>query len=774
MPTHRIPVYLWKDVSGHVIALPVDADVFYDMVPYDSVVAPGIDTALKQVRDGLRLHCEAMKKQGEDITWPEPIEYEIRSVPVEVRPQYDHFQRVHPLEEKIAFRLPLLIGKEGNGMLRCCMPTISRWFSCFETDDYRKLAGEKYRETLVDATPEEILADVPAMDGQIQYVSVRTSEKPKTPEEKQYEVLSSVARPLLAGLRRGGATAYCREDAVRRLIDLLRGGTRNIALLAPEGAGRSTLLAAAVRQIERRRKEDRNATENEPKNRFWSSSALHLVAGAKYLGQWQQRLVRLVDELASFDGVLCVDNLAELARIGGDPEESVAAFLVPWLESGAIRIVGEITPWELDALQHRCGDFIDKFHLFSVEPLKPAEAGEALRQFGNSRVREKKPGRGNFVIRDNVPDRLVQLFLRFCPYQPLPGGASTFLRHLLERTLRSGETELDVDRLYRAFLEETGLPERLFRNDLTLPMEEVFHEFSNRVIGQDEACRCAAQAVIDYKAGMNHPGRPIRSMLFCGPIGVGKTQLAKTLGEFLFGNTGTSERLPAGGGESRFFRIDMSEYMHPWSAMRLIEQDDGSPSPLIRFVRRRPFSVILFDEIEKAAPEVFDLLLGLLDEGRLTDRLGRTAHFQSTIIVMTSNLGTGASSVGFTEAGHGVQMDSRRFLKEVRNFFRPEFFNRIDDIVPFHALNHESCRRIVRDELSRLARREGLVARGLRLVPDEMLVDRLVRQGFDIRYGARPLQRQIESTVLPVLARKLLDPASADADSIVLENVDDV
>ncbi len=760
MPTHRIPVYLWRDPAGNVLALPVDADIIYGDSMFDAIVAPTEDQALKQIRVGLRIYAEAMEKRNEEISWPDMLDYVIRIFPVQIRPRYENDDREYPLEETLEFRLPVLVANEGQGLLRCCIPPLRTWFSCFETDDIKRVVGDQYRDTIYRFSPEEILFDIPPLEGKLRTVSVPVKHKAREVRERKFEALERVARPYLEGLRRGAAAAYCREDAAGKLADLLLHGKRNIALLGPEGAGRSTLLTAAIRLVQRKRGHSVTTAGEVVKHRFWRCSARHLVSGAKYLGQWQERLVDVTNDLSSFDGVLCIDNLADLARLGGDAEESVAAFLSPYLESGILRMVGEITPRELDVLQHRLGGFIDNFHAFPVGAMNVTETCAALQQLGDSSIRGRDARLG-FEIVPEVPGLLTRLFKRFCPYESLPGGAATFFRQQIERKFKARENRLTGNDILIAFLRETGLPEKLLRDEERLTFEEVQAVFTARIIGQDAACEQAAQTVINYKAAMNPPNKPIRSMLFCGPTGVGKTQLAKTLAQYLFENKPPSPQASNSRSSvmNRLFRIDMSEYMHPWSATRLIEQDDGTPSPLIRHVRRKPFSVILFDEIEKAAPEVYDLLLGLLDEGRLTDRQGRTTQFQGTIIVMTSNLGSGVSTVGFVgeSPSDSGRHESRRFLKAVREFFRPEFFNRIDAIVLFESLDRESCRKIVRGELDRLARREGLFARNIRLVPDETLVDRLVRTGFDPRYGARPLQRMIESTVLPVIARCLLE-----------------
>jgi ATP-dependent Clp protease ATP-binding subunit ClpC len=298
-------------------------------------------------------------------------------------------------------------------------------------------------------------------------------------------------------------------------------------------------------------------------------------------------------------------------------------------------------------------------------------------------------------------------------------------------------------RKIQSFIAETGLPESLLRDDMPLATTDVERWFQERIIGQVDACRSAAEVIATFKAGLNDPRRPLAALLFCGPTGVGKTELAKTISNYLFGHGKQAERL---------IRLDMSEYAAPWSAERLLTKDDGSPSEFLQKVRRQPFSVVLLDEIEKACPEVFDMLLGLLDEGRLSDRYGRTTIFRSTVVIMTSNLGAGkAKSIGF--GGDSTAA----YESAVQDFFRPEFFNRIDIVVSFRPLDSDACRAIIRKELADLARREGLSRADLRLAAGDGLVEYLLRSGFDSRYGARPLQRALEAHVVTPLAKHLLE-----------------
>ena len=285
-----------------------------------------------------------------------------------------------------------------------------------------------------------------------------------------------------------------------------------------------------------------------------------------------------------------------------------------------------------------------------------------------------------------------------------------------------------------------------------------------RVVGQDDAIAAVANAVRRARAGLQDPNRPLGSFIFLGPTGVGKTELARALAEFLFDD------------ERALIRIDMSEYLEKHTVSRLVGAPPGyvgydEAGQLTEAVRRRPYAVVLFDEVEKAHPDVLNVLLQLLDDGRLTDGQGRTVDFRNVVAIMTSNLGSEliAGRTGLAAEGDGdLDAGTRRRIDEVmRAHFRPEFLNRVDEIIVFHALGRSHLRKIAAMQLAALGRR--LADRRVTVELTEAATDRLVAEGYDAAYGARPLRRTIQRRVLDPLAERLLKGEYAEGDNVVVD-----
>jgi ATP-dependent Clp protease ATP-binding subunit ClpB len=313
-----------------------------------------------------------------------------------------------------------------------------------------------------------------------------------------------------------------------------------------------------------------------------------------------------------------------------------------------------------------------------------------------------------------------------------------------KRKFKLLRTQVGAEEIAEVVSRMTGIPVAKMlqgEREKLLHMEEALHE---RVVGQDEAVRAVADAIRRSRAGLADPNRPYGSFLFLGPTGVGKTELCKALAAFLFDS------------EDHLIRIDMSEYMEKHSVARLIGAPPGyvgyeEGGYLTEQVRRKPYSVILLDEVEKAHPDVFNVLLQVLDDGRLTDGQGRTVDFRNTVIVMTSNLG---SQMIQQMAGDDYQVIKLAVLAEVRNYFRPEFINRIDEVVVFHPLGEEHIKSIARIQLGYLAKR--LAAHDMTLEVTDAALAEIAKAGFDPVYGARPLKRAIQARIENPLAKEIL------------------
>ncbi|MBP5745309.1 MAG: AAA family ATPase, partial [Lachnospiraceae bacterium] len=291
----------------------------------------------------------------------------------------------------------------------------------------------------------------------------------------------------------------------------------------------------------------------------------------------------------------------------------------------------------------------------------------------------------------------------------------------------------------------------------TLHLDEELHQ---RVIGQDEGVTKVTEAIIRSKAGIKDPGKPIGSFLFMGPTGVGKTELAKSLAECLFDD------------ENNMIRLDMSEYMEKFSVSRLIGAPPGyvgyeEGGQLTEAVRRKPYSVILFDEVEKAHPDVFNTLLQVLDDGRITDSQGRLIDFKNTILIMTSNIGAQYLLDGIDENGNITQEAADAVNEELRASFRPEFLNRLDEIIMFKPLTKDNIKNIVGLIISDLNRR--LADRELKISLTDKAADFIVDQAYDPVYGARPLKRFIQKHIETLVGKAILEGRAKDGDSVVID-----
>jgi ATP-dependent Clp protease ATP-binding subunit ClpC len=378
--------------------------------------------------------------------------------------------------------------------------------------------------------------------------------------------------------------------------------------------------------------------------------------------------------------------------------------------------------------------------------MSSAQSLEVLRALA-AHDKKREPDRAELVDEALVP--IVELAERYLPYEAFPGKAARLYddvraSHELSSTRPSDGklAPIRANDVFEHFSVRTGIPTFLLLEDRTLRLETIQEHFDRRLVGQEQAKRVVGEAVCVVKAGLQPSGKPLASFLFVGPTGVGKTELARALSELLFGSA------------DRLVRFDMSEYTDPFAAERLIRGTERGEGLLTRQVREQPFCVILLDEIEKAHPAVFDLLLQVCGEGRLTDGRGKTAYFHNAILIMTSNLGAAhrRATVGFEAR---AATDVAYYTKEVDKTFRPEFVNRLDRIVAFRSLTFDEMLGVARLAVERVKTRRGIVQRQLELQVSEPALELLAADGFSDAYGARALRRYVDEHLVNPIGRLL-------------------
>ena len=530
-----------------------------------------------------------------------------------------------------------------------------------------------------------------------------------------------------------------REAETAELARLLDAADRRpVLLVGPRQVGKTALVHECVyRRVARREGRARD------RRNVWLLAPGRLISGMSYVGQWENRVLAILKEAKRRGHVLYFDDLLGLFQAGRTSQStlSVADVLKPYLERRQVRVLGEITPEALRVLRERDRGFADLFHLLPV-----AETGDADTLKVLIAVQRMEEGRLRCRFDLDVLPTVIDLQRRYARGVAFPGKAATFLRQLAVK--HRGEAVTRADALAE-FHVRSGLAVTFLDRQAKLERRDVLDALGQRVIGQDAALDAAADVIAVAKARLNDPDRPLASFLFLGPTGVGKTQCAKAVAAYLFGDA------------DRLLRFDLNEFSAAGSAARLVGTFDQPEGLLTGAVRRQPFAVVLLDEVEKAHPEVFDVLLQVLGEGRLTDALGRTVDFTNALIVMTSNLGVRES-----EGAAGFRRDEAErdaaFVRAAERFFRPEFFNRLDRVLPFRRLSREHIRGIARGLLAEVFGREGVVQRKCLPRVDDAALEWVVDQGYDPVLGARALKRAVERCLAQPLAQQLaaLPPGS--------------
>ncbi len=553
------------------------------------------------------------------------------------------------------------------------------------------------------------------------------------PDDDYLKALDKDSRDLVEAARKGELPRVAfRDEEVARVLELLAHGD-SVLLVGRQGAGKTAVVHGVAYAMQRRGVQG-----------LRELSTTAMMVGTRYIGEWQTKVVRVAEAAEKQSAVLCFSDIWNLAHVGktSNNKANLLDALRPFLQAGRVRLLGEVTAETLRKMERTPG-FATLFTQVEVHPLPPERVDALLESVGV---------RLGLTLDQACRAALVKLTSRFLASRPQPGPALGLLRQVRdyqEQKESVGESEpLDPAFIEKVFSIYSGLPRFVVSRQATMAARDIRSWFQERIVGQEEAIDAVLQAIALFKAGLHDPTKPIGTFLFVGPTGVGKTELARTLARFLFGSP------------KRLLRFDLSEFKdyHSFELLLGASQNQGRPARLIDPVRAQPFQVVLFDELEKAHPNLWDLFLQLLDDGRLTPPRGEAVSFRNTMVIATSNVGSDQafSTVGFgSQSGAADQSDAIR--RALEQSFRPEFLNRFQHVVVFRALTPEQLRRIARHELQRVLRREGIAERNLVVDVDDSVLDLVIERGYDPRYGARALKREIQRQLVLPLAMTLME-----------------
>ena len=602
-----------------------------------------------------------------------------------------------------------------------------------------------------------------------------------------------------------------RKNEIERVVQILSRRTKNNPCLIGEpGVGKTAVVEGLAEKIVQG-----DVPELLKNKRVVTIDLSSMVAGAKYRGDFEERIKKALNEVKKAgDVILFIDEIHTIVGAGSaEGAIDAANILKPLLARGEIQLIGATTLNEYRKYIEKDSALERRFSPVTVNEPTYEETVQILKG-----IRDKYEAHHNIKITDEAINSAVELSTRYINDRFLPDKAIDLideasskirltsleepetikeLENKIQNMNQEKEDAVKIQKFEKAaklrdevnslkeelekeknkwknkktktipkLTEEdiakviaswTGIPAAKITQDENKKLKNLDKELHKRVIGQNEAVEAVAKAIRRSRVGLKNPNRPIGSFLFLGPTGVGKTELSKALAESLFGT------------EDSIIRIDMSEFMEPHSVAKLIGAppgyvgfDDGGQ--LTEKIRRKPYSVILFDEIEKAHPDVMNMLLQILEDGRLTDSQGRTVNFKNTVIIMTSNIGarliTEKKSLGFANSSDEDETKEYEDIKknvmaELKKELRPEFINRIDDIIVFHKLNDDEIRSIIDLLLKNVEQR--LVEQGLNIKIDKSVKELIAKKGVDKEFGARPLRRAIQNIVEDKLAEEILD-----------------
>jgi len=561
---------------------------------------------------------------------------------------------------------------------------------------------------------------------------LRPAEIEQIGQNKAHSLLEKIVQALEPAQQE----MYGRLNELEQLARAMKGRfSRNVLLVGPSGVGKTALVNEVAWQHKKYK----------IKGRILETTASVMIKELMTEdASWQYNLPLLCRELAGSEDFLFVRNLAELFEVGKyeGNEISIADYLLPFISRSEINLISECTAEELARIELKSPTYLSHFQIIRLE--EPAE--EELEFIVLQKIRDSARAK-KIAIEDEAIREAIRLYRRFAPYSGMPGRPIRFLEASLlrEKTSTSQSHIISRSDIIRYFCEESGMPPFIVDPEIPMDGRSVINHFNGNVFGQQPAVSVLANVLAGVKTALSKTGKPIASLLFVGPTGVGKTEVAKVLAAFMFGS------------RDRIVRFDMSEYSDYRAVSRLIGNGAHSDGELTSAVRREPFCVLLFDEIEKADAGFFDLLLQILGEGRLSDSRGKVVNFCSAIIIMTSNIGAARFQMGRVRLQTNIEKEEAitHFSNEAQQYFRPELFNRIDELVPFVPLDLGSVRFVVEREIELLRKREGIRFRRMSLKIDPTVLDHLGREGYDEKYGARYLQRVIREQLVLPLARQL-------------------
>ncbi len=677
------------------------------------------------------------------------------------------------------------------------------------------------------ADPNRIYTDIMNIFGSEAYKqSSPVSGKASGGRKSDTKTLDQFSRDLTADARSGRLDPVIgRDTEIQRVIQILSRRTKNNPVLIGEpGVGKTAIAELLAERIV-----SGNVPENLRSKRIVSLDLSGMLAGTKYRGDFEERIKGAIDEVQkSGDVILFIDEMHTIIGAGAAEGAIDAANIIkPALGRGDMQVIGATTLNEYRKYIEKDAALERRFQPVTVNEPSPEESVQILMG-----LRDKYEAHHKLKITDEAINAAVSMSSRYINDRYLPDKAIDLIDEAASRVrmekltappdLKALEDKIasvskekeaaaasqefekaaalrDEEKKLSSELEEqrrtwesdrggsagsvgaediakvvsgwTGIPVTSLtqaESERLLHMEEILHA---RVVGQDEAVSAVSKAIRRGRVGLKDPKRPIGSFLFLGPTGVGKTELCRALAEAMFGD------------ENAMLRIDMSEYMEKHTVSKLIGSppgyvgyDDGGQ--LTEKVRRRPYSVVLFDEIEKAHEDVFNIMLQIMEDGRLTDSQGRHVDFKNTVIVMTSNVGaknivSGPKKLGFAVSDGKADEDitdigeiRRAVTAELRRTFKPEFLNRIDETIVFHQLTRDNIRAIAKIMLSTVA--ERIKELGIEISADDAAIDELARAGFDPVYGARPLRRAIQSAVEDAVAEKMLEGTVKAGDTALI------